>query len=114
MASCVVMSSASISFSGTPYSAARSKEPARPASLITSAGSSMVSKWPLPSSPLTRRVMRLSAMRLAEAFGDEIDELLAAQDAQGVVGVHHSLMRPGQAEAGPGDHDRAGGRALRS
>ena len=45
-----------------PNSSPRSNSPARPASLITSAGSSMVWNVPVPSSPLTRRVMWRSAI----------------------------------------------------
>ena len=44
---------------------------------------------------------------LAKAFGDQVDELLAAQDAQGIVGVHHLLVGPRQAQARAGDNNRA-------
>ena len=44
---------------------------------------------------------------LAVALGDQIDELLAAQDAQGVVGVHQRLVGAWQAQAGAADHHRA-------
>ena len=40
----------------------------------------------------------------AEALGDQVDELLAMQDAQGVVGVHHRLFRARQAQARAADH----------
>ena len=46
---------------------------------------------------------------MAEAFGDEVDELLAAQDAQGIVRVHHRFFGAGQAQSGARDHDRAEG-----
>ena len=43
---------------------------------------------------------------LAIAFGDQVNKLLAAQDAQRVVRVHHQLAGPRQAEARAGDDDR--------
>ena len=43
---------------------------------------------------------------VAEALRDEIDELLAAQDAHGVVGVHDWLVRARQAKAGAADDHR--------
>ncbi len=46
---------------------------------------------------------------LAEPLRDQVDELLAAQDAQGVVRVHHRLVGPRQAQPGAGDHHRAQG-----
>ena len=48
----------------------------------------------------------LAQHEVAEALGDEVDELLAAQDAQDVVGVHQGLGGTGQAEAGAADHNR--------
>ena len=62
IASWLVMSSASTSFSGTPYSSVKSNEPGRPASLMTSSGSVMTWKLPSPSSDLTTRVMRFSTI----------------------------------------------------
>ena len=44
---------------------------------------------------------------LPEAFRDQVDELLAAQDAQGVVGVHQRLVGARQAQTGAADHHRA-------
>ena len=64
MAIWLVRSSASTSFSGTPYSAARSKEPGRPARRMTSPVFSIVSNRPLPSSPLTTRVIRFETIAL--------------------------------------------------
>ena len=49
---------------------------------------------------------------VAEALGDEIDELLAAQDALGIVGGHHQLVDAGQAQAGAADDDRTKGRLV--
>ena len=45
---------------------------------------------------------------LAVALRDEVDELLAGQDARGVLRVHDRLVGAGQAEAGAADDDRAG------
>ncbi len=50
--------------------------------------------------------------QVAEALRDEIDELLAAQDAQGVVGVHHRLIRAGQTQPRAADYHRAKGRLI--
>ncbi len=44
--------------------------------------------------------------QVAEAFRDQIDELLAAQDAHGVVGIHDRFVGSGQAQAGAADDDR--------
>ena len=49
---------------------------------------------------------------LAKALGDEIDELLAAQNAHGVVGVHHRLVGPRQPQPCAGDNYGAGGRLV--
>ena len=98
-----------MSVSGTPYSSSRSKGPGRPASLMTSAVSSIVTKRPLPSSPLTSRVMRRSSIPAAEALGNEIDELLAAENPFRVGRIHDRLLGAGKAQSGPGDHDGAGG-----
>ena len=42
---------------------------------------------------------------VAEPLRDQIYELLTAQDAHGVVGVHHRLLYAGQAQAGAADDD---------
>ena len=44
---------------------------------------------------------------LAVALRDGADELLAGQDARGVLRVHDPLVRPGKPEARPADDDRA-------
>ncbi len=40
------------------------------------------------------------------ALRDELDELLSAQDALGVPGIHQRLVDAGQAEAGAADDNR--------
>ena len=85
----------------------RSNGRAAPASLITSAVSSIVSKWPLPSAPLTTPRHALARHAAAEAFGHEVDELLAAQDALHVGRIHRRLLGAGQTEPGAADDDRA-------
>ena len=48
----------------------------------------------------------------AEAFGQEVDELLAAEDPLGVGGSMTDFSAPGRPEARAGDHDRPGGRVV--
>ena len=67
----------------------RSNSPARPASLITSAGLSIVSKR-APDSPFTRRVMCLPSDLVADPRRDDVDPLLAVQDAGDVGVVEHA------------------------
>ena len=47
---------------------------------------------------------------LAEALGDQIHKLFAAQNALGVVGVHHLLVGAGQTQPCAGNDDRTGRR----
>ena len=47
---------------------------------------------------------------LAEAIGDQVDELLAAQDALHVLLVKDAFFLPGQTEGRAGDNDRTGQR----
>ena len=69
MASRVVESRALTRSSGTPNSPVRSRAPARPASLMTSAGSVMVSNRGAPSALFRSRVIPLSAMAWRSAAG---------------------------------------------
>ena len=50
--------------------------------------------------------------QVAEALRDEIDELLAAQNAQGVVGVHDRLVGAGQAQPRAADDNGTKGRLV--
>jgi hypothetical protein len=58
--------------------------------------------------------MRRVAISLAEALGDQVDELLAAQDAQRVVRVHHGLLAPGRPSPVPVMTTEPAGSSLRS
>ena len=98
--------------------ARRTRPPGRttgpPASLITSAVSSIVSKRPLPSSPFTSRVTCLSAIPSRKRSGMRSTNCSPRRMRSRVLGVHHRLSAPGQAQPGAGDDDGASGRALRS
>ena len=48
----------------------------------------------------------------AEALGDKVNQLVAAQDALDIIGGHHRLFGAGQTEAGAADHHRTGGRRI--
>ena len=78
---------------------------ARAASLMTSAASSMVSKRPLPSLALTRRVMCWSRIASRMSAGIGLDELLAVQQAA-EVGRVEEVLGAGQARGRAGDDDR--------
>ena len=43
-----------------------------------------------------------------EALGNEVDELLAAENPFRVGRIHDRLLGAGEAQSGPGDHDGAG------
>ena len=99
IASWVSRPRAGIRSASMPNSSPRSNSPARPASLITSAGLSIVSKR-APDSPLTSRVMCLSSISWRIRVGIDIDPLLAVQDAGDVAVVEHAWC-PGRPRAAP-------------
>ena len=82
------MSSASISFSGTPYSGVEIKVAgaARQLDHVVRVVDGL--KMPAAVFVFDQARDALVDHTLAEAFGDQIHELLAAQNAQGVVGIH--------------------------
>ena len=88
----------------TPNSRTRSSAPIRPASLMTSAVSSIVTKLPEPSSSLTTRVMCLSSMRRRNRCGISADELLTGEQPADVR-VVEDVLGAGQAERRAGDDD---------
>ena len=109
IASWAVVSRASISFSDTPYSAARSNGPARPASLMTSFVSSMSSKWPLPSALLTRRVTRFRAMSRRWLSGISSTNCSPPRIRSALRGSMKGLFTPGRPRPVPLMTQRAPG-----
>ena len=98
--------------SGTPYSAVRSKEPGRPGQLDHVLR--VLDGLEAPAAVLGLDEARdvLLGHALAEALGDQVDELLAAQDPLGVARIHHRLVGPRQAQTRAADDHRAGGRPI--
>ena len=54
----------------------------------------------------------LAQHQAAESLGDQVNKLLAAQNALDVVGIHQRLASTGQAQASAADHNRAEGRGV--
>ena len=114
IASCVVVSSASISLSGTPYSADRSKGPGRPASLMTSAVSSIVWKLPLPSSLFTTRVTRLFAICCRKRSGNRSMNCSPRRMRSALAGSMTGFSAPGRPSPVPEITTDPVGASLRS
>src|SRR5579864_5404915 len=110
MASCVVRSSAPTRSAETPNSFSASKLPARPASLITSSTSLMVSNVGPPLSLFTRRVMFLSSIACRKRAGITSIKLITPQNAGDVFVVEH-VIGARQAKSGSRDDNRRLGSA---
>ena len=114
MAIWVVRSRASISAVGTPYSACRSKLPARPARRMTSEGWSIETNWPLPSSPFTSLIMFLRSIRLRKRSGMRSMNCSPRRMRRTFSGSIRDLLAPGNPRPVPLITIEPSGVALRS
>ena len=107
IASWVVTSSAATRSAAKPNSAARSNAPARPASLMTSAALSIVSKLAPPRLALDQAGdVLVERSRCGCRVGIDVDELLAVRGCGRRCRRRRRAAVPGSAERGAGDDDR--------
>ena len=109
MARRVTQSRAASRSSGKPNSSTRSRAPARPASLMTSSGSWMVSKRASPLAPFTKRVICRSRIRARSSSGT-VPMKPSPRRIRATWSSSKTRVFPGRPRAAPVIPTRAGGR----